>query len=126
VTIVRKCRELGIESQASYILGFPGETREDMLDTVDFADRLDSDTVGFYKLTPYPGTIYWGMLDEDTVPLDNYCKFDNEVSVNEHLSSDEIFGILTEAYQSFYRKRKIPYDRPDTLRFLTSLPKLRY
>jgi magnesium-protoporphyrin IX monomethyl ester (oxidative) cyclase len=124
--IVDKCRQLGIETQASYILGFPGETREDMLRTVEFAERLDTDAVGFYKLTPYPGTVYWQMLDENTVPLHNYCKFDNEVSVNEYLSSEEIFAILTEAYESFYRKRKIPYDRPDTLRFLTSLPKLRY
>jgi radical SAM superfamily enzyme YgiQ (UPF0313 family) len=97
-----------------------------MLRTLEFADALDTDRVGFYKLTPYPGTIYWDMLDEDAVPLDNYTKFDNEVSVNEHLTSPEIFDLLREAYESYYRNRDIPYDRPDTLRFLTSLPKLRY
>ena len=37
-----------------------------------------------------------------------------------------IFGLLRLAYETFYRNRDIPYERPDTLRFLTSLPKLRY
>jgi anaerobic magnesium-protoporphyrin IX monomethyl ester cyclase len=125
--VVAACRDLGIETLASYIVGFPGETRDDMMQTVEFADRLNTDQVGFYKLTPYPGTPYWNMLgDEDAIPLHNYTKFDNEVSVNEHVTSPEIFSILQQAYESYYRKRRIPYDRPDTLRFLTSLPKLRY
>jgi anaerobic magnesium-protoporphyrin IX monomethyl ester cyclase len=126
VALVEQCRELGIETQASYILGFPDETREDMLGTIEFADRLNTDRVGFYKLTPYPGTKYWKLLDEDRIPLHNYTMFDNEVSVNAKVGSQEIFEILKGAYEHYYRRRDIPYDSPDTLRFLTSLPKLRY
>jgi len=126
VEVVEKCRELGIESQASYIFGFPDESRDDMLETIEFADRLNTDTVGFYKLTPYPGTVYWDMLDVDNVPLHDYTKFDNEVSLNERMTSDEIFAILTEAYETYYLHRTRPYGRPDAMRFLTSLPKLRY
>lgn len=124
--VVEACRALGIESQASYIFGFPDETLEDMQATIEFADQLDTDQVGFYKLTPYPGTIYWSMIDADNVSLENYCKFDNEISLNPVVSSDEILAILEQAYVRYYSKRAIPFDRPDTLRFLTSLPKLRY
>jgi radical SAM superfamily enzyme YgiQ (UPF0313 family) len=124
--IVDKCREVGIETQASYILGFPDETEEDILATIDFANRLNTDRVGFYKLTPYPGTIYWDMLDEDSICLENYTKFDNQVSVNKNMSSSHIFQLLRFAYETYYRNRNLPYDNPDTLRFLTSLPKLRY
>lgn len=124
--VVEKCRELGIETLASYIFGFPNETREDMMATIEFADQLNTDRVGFYKLTPYPGTIYWSMLDEEKIPLNNYCKFDNEVSVNEHMTSEEIFEMLRLAYETYYRNRDLPYENPDTLRFLTSLPKLSY
>jgi len=124
--IVETCRHLGIESQASYIFGFPDESLDDMRSTIDFAQKLDTDRVGFYKLTPYPGTPYWDMLDHEHISLDDYTKFDNQVSVNSAVSSEQIFEILTEAYVSYYSQRKIPYDRPDTLRFLTSLPKLRY
>jgi radical SAM superfamily enzyme YgiQ (UPF0313 family) len=124
--VVDTCLALGIESQASYIFGFPDETLSDMEATIEFADRLDTDQVGFYKLTPYPGTIYWEMIDPDEISLEDYCKFDNEASVNLHVSSDEIIRLLERAYVRYYSKRAIPFDRPDTLRFLTSLPKLRY
>lgn len=125
-TIVEMCRTLGIESQASYIFGFPDETLDDMEATIEFADRLDTDQVGFYKLTPYPGTIYWDMIDPDKISLEDYCKFDNEASVNAEVPSDMILSLLEQAYIRYYSKRAIPFDRPDTLRFLTSLPKLRY
>jgi anaerobic magnesium-protoporphyrin IX monomethyl ester cyclase len=52
--VVETCRAVGIESQASYIFGFPDETLDDMRATIEFADQLDTDHVGFYKLTPYP------------------------------------------------------------------------
>ena len=124
--MVDTCRELGIETLASYIFGFPDENNEDMLATIAFADRLNTDRVGFYKLTPYPGTVYWNMLDPQEIQLHDYTKFDNEVSVNRHLSSEQISDIVRLAYETYYRNREIPYDNPDTLRFLTSLPKLRY
>lgn len=124
--IVEKCRAAGIETLASYIIGFPGETEQDVQETIAFADRLDTDRVGFYKLTPYPGTRYWDMLNEDDIPLHDYTKFDNKVSVNQQMSSERIFDLLRFAYESYYRHRDLPYENPDTLRFLTSLPKLRY
>lgn len=124
--IVEKCRSLDIETLASYIIGFPEETLDDVLRTIEVADRLDTDRVGFYKLTPYPGTKYWDMLDPDDIPLHDYTKFDNKVSVNSRMSSDEIFDLLRFAYESYYRHRNPPYENPDTMRFLTSLPKLRY
>jgi anaerobic magnesium-protoporphyrin IX monomethyl ester cyclase len=130
IEIVDKCRELGIETLASYIFGFPDESRDDMMATIEFADQLNTDRVGFYKLTPYPGTIYWNMLleqyKEEDIPLDDYCKFDNHVSLNKYMTSEEIFQMLRLGYEMYYEHRNIPYDNPDTLRFLTSLPKLRY
>ena len=41
---------------ASFILGFPWETVDDMKKTVDFAIRLNPDYAQFTVLTPYPGT----------------------------------------------------------------------
>jgi magnesium-protoporphyrin IX monomethyl ester (oxidative) cyclase len=41
---------------ASFILGFPWETIDDMKKTVEFAVRLDPDYAQFTVLTPYPGT----------------------------------------------------------------------
>ena len=49
-------RELGGFATASFILGFPWESIDDMKRTVDFAIEIDPDYAQFTVLTPYPGT----------------------------------------------------------------------
>lgn len=49
-------REVGAFMVASFIIGFPWETLDDMRETIEFAVRLDPDYAQFTVLTPYPGT----------------------------------------------------------------------
>jgi anaerobic magnesium-protoporphyrin IX monomethyl ester cyclase len=53
---VRILKRNGIEVWASYILGAPEESREDIRSTIRFARELDTHTASFTILTPYPGT----------------------------------------------------------------------
>jgi anaerobic magnesium-protoporphyrin IX monomethyl ester cyclase len=53
-----------IEIWASYILGFPNETRRDLRATARFARELDTETAQFTLLTPYPGTVLWEELQD--------------------------------------------------------------
>lgn len=50
--------DVGLEYTASFTIGHPGETRESMLSTLDFAKKLARKGigVGLYLITPYPGT----------------------------------------------------------------------
>jgi anaerobic magnesium-protoporphyrin IX monomethyl ester cyclase len=57
-------KDNGIDIWASYILGFPNETRRDMRATIRFARELDTDTAQFTLLTPYPGTVLWDELQD--------------------------------------------------------------
>ena len=50
------CREFDIELEADFIIGFPGETRQEIRDTFNFAEELDADSVKFAIATPFPGT----------------------------------------------------------------------
>ena len=52
-------RDVGIKARATLMLGIPGETREESLKTVAYADKLDVDQVRFSIATPYPGTELW-------------------------------------------------------------------
>ncbi len=54
--VFRWKREIGGFATASFILGFPWETINDMKRTVDFAIDIDPDYAQFTVLTPYPGT----------------------------------------------------------------------
>jgi radical SAM superfamily enzyme YgiQ (UPF0313 family) len=48
-----------IRTGASFILGFPGETEDDILATAALAKRIRSDWTVFFFATPYPGTELW-------------------------------------------------------------------
>ncbi|MBP1358102.1 MAG: radical SAM protein, partial [Sulfolobus sp.] len=49
-------KELNGFATASFILGFPWETINDMKQTVEFSLKLDPDYAQYTVLTPYPGT----------------------------------------------------------------------
>jgi len=55
----RWTRELGIGTNAYYIIGNPSETREEIEHTIRFAQELNSDTIQVHFYTPYPGSAAW-------------------------------------------------------------------
>ena len=55
----RWARELGIGTNAYYIIGNPTETREEIEHTIRFAQELNSDTIQVHFYTPYPGSVAW-------------------------------------------------------------------
>jgi radical SAM superfamily enzyme YgiQ (UPF0313 family) len=55
------CRELDIRTLATFIIGNPEETREDIEQTFNVAKEIKADYTAFYFLTPYPGTDIYDM-----------------------------------------------------------------
>ena len=49
-------KEVGIETIGFFIIGLPGDTRDTMQRTIDFAIELDPLIANFSMMTPYPGT----------------------------------------------------------------------
>ena len=59
-------KRAGVRSCATFILGFPGESEQDMEETFDFAKEINADFTAFYFLTPYPGTpIYYTAVENN-------------------------------------------------------------
>lgn len=54
--LLRWINEYKFETDAFFVVGFPGETKEQLKNTFEFAARLKVDNVTFYLATPYPGT----------------------------------------------------------------------
>jgi radical SAM superfamily enzyme YgiQ (UPF0313 family) len=52
-------RELGIGTNAYYVIGSPSETRAEIEQTIDLATELNSDTIQVHFFTPYPGSSSW-------------------------------------------------------------------
>ncbi len=69
--ITEYIRAKNIRTDAFYMIGFPGETREQIQETFSFADRMKTDFANFFIANPLPGTEMYetanskGMLRDD-------------------------------------------------------------
>ncbi len=55
----------GLIIHADYIVGLPGETRETIRRTMDFAKRLDTETIQVSVGHPYPGTEFYDYVQRN-------------------------------------------------------------
>lgn len=101
-----RCRELGLRTLATYLIGLPGETEADIRRTIDLALELDSDFASFNVLVPRQGSEVRadlkarGGLPDEGLPLDQ-----TGASVNASLgalSPDQIKSLRDEAVRRFY------------------------
>jgi len=94
-------KEFNIEVNGCFVIGLPGETKEHIQDTIDFAKRLDLDTVGFSIATPYPGSELYDICKDNI--KDDFSKFRLNIATmdTEFLSSNEIEKLRNKAYLEF-------------------------
>lgn len=62
---VARFKELGIETTGMFVIGFPGETKEQIEQTTRFAEEIDCDYVSFSIATPYPGTELYNICERE-------------------------------------------------------------
>jgi radical SAM superfamily enzyme YgiQ (UPF0313 family) len=63
LSLVEDLKSRGIKTCGFFIIGFPGETLEDMRETLAYANALPLDQRNIYIATPYPGTPLYGLCD---------------------------------------------------------------
>jgi len=98
-------REAGMEARGTFILGLPGENRDTLRETVDFAIGLKADYAQFQFLTPYPGTELWESASRHgrflTDDLSKYTIW-FPVYIPEGLTREDLEDALRTAYRRFY------------------------
>ena len=55
-TFMKNCRKVGIRVHGDFIIGLPGETRETIQKTIEFAKELDPETIQVSLAHAMPGT----------------------------------------------------------------------
>ena len=72
-SIIRVANNLGMWTIATFIIGFPFETEEAIMDTINFACNCGIDMAVFYLLCPHPGTkVYEIFKREGLLNLDHF------------------------------------------------------
>jgi magnesium-protoporphyrin IX monomethyl ester (oxidative) cyclase len=65
-------KRLGIETSGYFIIGFPGETREQIMNTINYARSLELDRCYLFIFTPLPGTPLARMaIEQGKLPADH-------------------------------------------------------
>ena len=108
--IVALCREYGITSHFSNILGFPSDTREGILEHLRVLKEVAPDVASFYVLTPIPGTEqYDDFRREESITEKNLDRFDGACVTWRHpnLATAELTELLYRCYREFYRARDV-------------------
>jgi hopanoid biosynthesis associated radical SAM protein HpnJ len=103
---VKNCKQLGIKIHGTFILGLPGETRQTMRQTMEYARELDVDTIQVSLAAPYPGTeLYARALANGwlkTSELIDSLGIQEAALEYPDLTRDEIFRGVEEFYKVFY------------------------
>jgi hopanoid biosynthesis associated radical SAM protein HpnJ len=103
------CRALGVVIHGTFILGLPGETRETIQKTIEFAKEINPHTIQVSLAAPYPGTtLYKQAVDNGWLQENEAVNLVNDQGVQlaaisyPHLSKEEIFHSMEVFYKRFY------------------------
>jgi len=99
-------KKFGFQTWGFFMIGLPGETKETVRDTIDFAKKVDPDFAKFLILKPYPGSEVFEELNEKGLIFDfdyeNYGVYTKPVHNLPNLSSEEIGKLHKQAFREFY------------------------
>lgn len=100
------CKKLGITIHGTFILGLPGETRETIRETIEFAKEIDPFSIQVSLAAPYPGTeLYRQALENGWFANGQLVDGLGQQSATleyPNLSREEIFAALEKFYRSYY------------------------
>jgi len=124
----KNAKEVGLETIAFMIIGLPGETRESMQKTIDFAIELDPLIANFSMMTPYPGTKVYEIVKRQGRFLINdwedYVFFEQQARYEMgDMTAELVSEMYRKAYRQFYLRPSPIIRRLKTKDFWWNLPR---
>lgn len=113
---VKMAHKAGIDVTASYIIGLPGETHQTVIDTIEFAKKLDTLYAQFNIIVPYPGTRIYDYAEKNGLLRNR--KWSNYVSLTSMtdleppfiapgLTKEELLALQRKAYNNYYFRPRL-------------------
>ncbi|MBI5572937.1 MAG: cobalamin B12-binding domain-containing protein [Elusimicrobia bacterium] len=103
--VVSITKKNSIDVRAAFMLGNPGETKETMRKTIDYAVNLAPDVAIFNITTPYPGTeMFKWAKDKGILTTENWDEYDLSKPIMDlpTVSAEIIAEYYNLAYKKFY------------------------
>lgn len=110
IQFTKDCRKLGLSIHGAFIMGLPGETKDTIRETIEYAKQLDLNSIQASLASPYPGTEFYTLAKEQGwIASDDFIDDTGHqkcVINYPHLSNAEIFNSVEEFYDKFYFRPK--------------------
>lgn len=124
----KNCKEVGLETIGFFIIGLPGETRETMQDTINFAIELDPLIANFSMMTPYPGTRVYELVKRQgrllVTDWEDYVFFEQKARYElGDMTAELVEEMYRRAYRQFYLRPGPIMRRLKTKDFWLNLPR---
>ena len=103
--VVNMIKDHGISIFGGVIIGYPGETREMVHQTIQFTKSLKLTCVQFTPITAFPGTEFFNeMKAKGMVTSYNYKHYNlfHPMMRTDQLTNIEVCRLVAEAYASYY------------------------
>jgi anaerobic magnesium-protoporphyrin IX monomethyl ester cyclase len=107
---IKMAKDAGLFVAISVIIGYPGETRNMLMQTIDLVKKADPDDVYICVATPYPGTDLRRLVEEMGYEISNdWGRYDTITPIfkNPNLSAEDIRKLRTSFYNSFYSPKYV-------------------
>jgi hopanoid biosynthesis associated radical SAM protein HpnJ len=122
IEFTKNCKKLGLSVHGAFIMGLPGETRETIQETIEFAKDMDLNSIQASLASPYPGTEFYDLCKkEGWITTDSFLDDTGHqtcVISYPNLSSKEIFDAVELFYNKFYFRPR--YIARSILKMLTN------
>jgi len=107
----KNCKKVGIRIHGDFIIGLPGETRETIQRTIDFAKEIDPETIQVSIAHAYPGTELYDQLNGKSF-LHSEAVADGGGHQLPHieypgLPLEEMMGSVNRFYDSYYFRPRV-------------------
>src|SRR5277367_3428151 len=108
---MKNCKKVGIKVHGDFIIGLPGETKETINKTIDFAKELDCETIQVSLAHAMPGTdLYDSMAKEGFLKVEALADSGGHQLPHieyPHLSKAEMMGGVNRFYDEYYFRPKV-------------------
>ncbi len=101
--VIKKCEDSGIKVKTMFIIGNPEDTRETIIQSIEYAKYLPSLYSQFSVFTPYPGTPAYNEFKDIITEkkLENFNQY-NLTFTHKTLSRDDVNDLKSLAYFRYY------------------------
>ena len=111
--MVRIARDLGIYAAANFIIGFPTETWDEIRQTMEFAEELNSDYVRIFSAIPLRQTRLWDLCEKENVFKGGYDHFNLKSSWSSGLIETDQFSANDLTVLRGYEWDRINFTDPE-------------